>query len=154
MGLQSIADKFRSNIIDRQDQKLFIGSGHPDKGQTHSQIKLKDAVRFSEKDGEFSDTIAKSIIVSIYSEWDELYRHKVAVEAAVGAKNVTCDLMGDLRFVRHWIIHKKSVIDKDCTRIKILPWRLSQGEQLKVSSEMFSNLIDKINVMQVAVNAV
>jgi hypothetical protein len=86
VGLQSIADKLRSNIVECQDQKLFIGSGHPDKGQTHSQIKLKDAVRFSGKDGEFSDTIAKSIIVSICSEWDELYRHKVAVEAGVERK--------------------------------------------------------------------
>jgi hypothetical protein len=47
MGLQSIAEKFRPNIVEGQDQKLFIGSGHPDKGQTHSQIKLKDVVLFS-----------------------------------------------------------------------------------------------------------
>jgi hypothetical protein len=62
--------------------------------------------------------------------------------------------MDDLRFVRIRIVHKKSVIDKDCTKIKVLPWRISEGEQLKVSSEMFSNPIDKINVMSVGVSAV
>ena len=83
MGLQSIAQKFRSRIAESLDPSLFIGSGPPDGGQAHSQIKLKDAVQFSEKNGAFSDMLAKSMIISIYSEWDELYRHKVGAEAGV-----------------------------------------------------------------------
>ncbi|MBD2612334.1 MAG: hypothetical protein RMY62_023595 [Nostoc sp. ZfuVER08] len=137
--------------MDNEDQKLFIGSGHPDEAKPHSQIRMRDALLYSEKDGVFSDTIAKSIIVAIYSEWDEMYRQKIADEVGVEAKNLASDLMGDLRHVRNWIVHNKSVVDKNHKKIKILPWQLHQGEELKVSSEMFSSLIDAINVMQVAV---
>ncbi len=154
MGLQSVADKLRPGIVEGQNQSLFIGSGHPDHGKAHSKVKLEDAVLSSAKDGIFSDTIAKSIIVAIYSEWEELYRHKVAEEAGAEAKNITSDLMGNLRFVRHWIVHNKSVVDKNCAKIKVLSWQLQEGHELKVTSDMFSTLIDNINAMTVAVQTV
>lgn len=149
-----MAENFKPHFLEGQEQKLFIGSGHPDQGQAHSKISLKDAVTHSQKNGMFSDMIAKAIIVTVYSEWDELYRHKIAHEVEADAKNVASDLMGDLRIVRHWIVHKKSVIDKDHTKIKILPWPLSFGEELKISNDMFSSLIDMINVMKIVVHAV
>ena len=152
MGLQNIADQFRDHIVESQDQNLFIGSGHPDENKPQSRISLKEAVIFSEKDGVFSDTLAKSIILAIYTEWDETYRQKIAAEEGVEAKNVMCDLMGDLRFVRHWIVHNKSIVDKNYTKFKILRWHLHQGQELKVSNEMFSGIIDCINTMTVAIN--
>ena len=152
-GLENVAEKFKPYILEDQDPKLFIGSGHPDEGKAHSKISLKDAVIHSQKNGMFSDMIAKAIIVTIYSEWDELYRHKIAHEVNLDSKNVASDLMGDLRIVRHWIVHNKSVIDKDHTKIKILPWPLRFGEELKISNEMFSSLIDMINVMKIVVHA-
>jgi hypothetical protein len=153
-GLQSVADKFRPGLVEGKNQSLFIGSGHPDEGKAHSKVKLKDAVLSSAKDGVFSDTIAKSIIVTIYSEWEEMYRHKIAEEAGAEAKNIISDLMGDLRIVRNWIVHNKSVVDKDRAKIKVLSWQLQEGHELKVTSEMFSSLIDNINAMTVAAHAV
>ena len=148
MGLQNIADKLRSHthIVEGQTPNLFIGSGHPAEGKAHSRILLKDAVIYSETDGVFSDTLAKAIIIAIYTEWDKTYRQKVAAEFGMEAKNIACDLMGDLRFVRHWIIHNKSIIDKNHAKIKILPWSLHQGEELHISNKMFSGIIDNINV--------
>lgn len=152
MGLQNIADKFKLSIIENQDQSLFIGSGHPDENKTLSQINLKEAVMYSQKDGVFSDTLAKSIIVNIYTEWNENYRQRIGAEVGTEAKNVMCDLMGDLRFVRNCIIHNKSTVDKNCTKFKILGWHLRQGEELKVSNAMFSEILDCINAMTVTIN--
>lgn len=154
MGLQSIADNLRPGIVEGLDQNFLIGSGHPDQGKAHSKVKLKDAVISSGKDGLFSDTIAKSIIVAVYSEWDVVYRPAIAREVGSQANDLASDLMGDLRLVRHWIIHNKSVVDKNCSKIKELSWRLRQDQELKVTGEMFSDLIDSINVMAVTVHAV
>jgi len=154
MGLQNVADKLRSRLVEGQDPSLFIGTGHPDQGKTHSRIKLRVAVASSARDGEFSDTIDKSIIVAIFSEWEGLYRRKIAKEVGVEAKRVTSDLMGDLRIVRNWIVHSKSVVGKNCTRIKVLSWQLHQDQELKVTGQMFSSLIDEINAMSVEVRAV
>ena len=150
-GLQHVAENLRPHIVEQQNQSLFIGSGHPNEAKPHSQIKMKDALLYSKKDGIFSDTIAKSIIVAIYSEWDEMYRQKIANEVGVETKSITSDLMGDIRHVRNWIVHNKSLVDKNHAKIKILSWQLHEGQELKVSSEMFSILIDEVNVMQVAV---
>jgi hypothetical protein len=111
MGLHNIANTFRSRIVEGQNPSLFIGSGHPDEDKTHSRILLRDAIQFSEQDGVFADTLAKAIIISIYTEWDETYRQKIAAEIGVKAKDIACDLMGDLRIVRHWVIHNKSFVE-------------------------------------------
>jgi hypothetical protein len=152
MGLQNIADQFRPRIIESQDQSLFIGSGHPSENKTQSRIRLKEAVMYSEKDGVFSDTLAKSMIIAIYTEWDETFRQKIGAEVGVESKHVMCDLMGDLRFIRHWLVHNKSIVDKNYTKFKVLHWHLQQGQKLKVSNEMFSEIIDCVNVMAVKIS--
>jgi hypothetical protein len=152
LGLQNTANQFRYQINENPKQSLFIGSGHPNENKTQSQIRLKDAVMYSEKDGLFSDILAKSIIVTIYTEWDEVYRPKIAAEVETETKNVMCDLMGDLRFIRHCLIHKKSIVDKNCTKFKILTWSLYADQELKVSEEMFAEFIDCINTMVVKIN--
>ena len=153
MGLKAIADKLSPGIEPGKDPSLFIGTGHPDDGKAHSKIKLKDAVSFSEKDGAFSDTLAKTILVTIYAEWDGLYRHTIAAEIGSDAKDIKSDLMGDLRHVRNCVVHNKSIVDKKCTAFKVLTWQLVENKPLKITAQMFSSLIDSINVMTVAVHA-
>src|SRR5688500_9303353 len=97
LGLENIADRFRPHAAADKNANLFLGSGYPDEGNLHARILLKDAVAYSEKDGVFSDTVAKSILVVMYTEWDEIFRPKIAVEFGVETKNIACDLMGDLR---------------------------------------------------------
>ena len=111
-----VADKFRSQLDGDPNQSLFIGTGHPDKGNVHSEVQMAEAVKNSQKDGPFSDAVAKSLLVSIYSEWDELFRHRFAAEVGAKAEDVSCDLMGDLRWVRHWIVHNKYRIDNNCSK--------------------------------------
>ncbi|MDB9510120.1 hypothetical protein PN499_02715 [Kamptonema animale CS-326] len=151
MGLENIADTFRQSIVEDEDPDLFLVSGNPNENKPHSQIKLKKALMYSQRDGRFSDTLSKSMIVAIYTEWDEVFRQRIAAELESEAKNVMCDLMGDLRFVRHWIVHNKSTVDKNHTKIKVLPWHLHQGQELKVSSQMFSDIINCVNFMSVKI---
>ena len=151
MGLEMVADRLRPFLNDTRNQSLFIGSGHPDLGNTHSKISMEAAVRNSQKDGSYSSTLAKSLLVFIYTEWDEVFRRDIAAEMGVKVGQVSCDLMGDLRHVRHWIIHNKSRIDGNVSKIKVIEWGLLEGRELSVSSEKFANLIDLINRMNVVI---
>jgi len=54
----------------------------------------------------------------------------------------------------NWIVHNKSIVDDSYTKVKVLRWHLTQGEKLRISQDMFSSLIDEINLMAVAVGAV
>lgn len=110
---------------------------------------MRDVVNFSSKDGLYINTLAKSLMVSLYSEWDELYRHRLATGIGVEAAAIRADLMGDLRHVRNWIVHNKSVVGKN--QLKVLPWHESAGSILAVSEERFAQFMDKLNEMEVYV---
>jgi hypothetical protein len=70
----------------------------------------------------------------------------------VSHKGVRSDLMGDLRLIRHCIVHNKSVITSEPEKLKDLKWQLAPGE-LRITYDMFSGLIDQINRMQVLTDA-
>ena len=149
-GLEDNALKLASITVDRE--KLLIVGAHPDTGHWHAKIKIQEAIDSSQQDSVFADKIAKSFITAMYSEWDEYYRHRLAEEVGVPAGTLKCDLMGDLRLIRHCIVHNKAIITDEQTRIKQLGWPLIPGS-LSVTRDMLSLLIDQINRMTVTIAA-
>lgn len=151
-GLEDHVGKLASIAADHE-KNLIVGTGHPDEGHWHASMKIRDIVARSQKDGIFADQIAKAFVTVMYSEWDEYYRQRAAHEIAVSAKAIQCDLMGDLRLVRNCIVHKKSVVTDEHTKLKELEWSVSPGS-LRITGEMFSKLVDQINrmVLRVAKN--
>jgi hypothetical protein len=146
-GLQDYAKKLASHSPDF-DKHVIVGTGHPDEKRWHAAIRIGEAIDSSQADGVFPDKIAKSFVTAMYSEWDEVFRHRVASEIGTNAKAIRSDLMGDLRLIRHCIVHNKSTITHEHERLKELKWQLSPGK-LTITKEMFSSLIDQINTMVV-----
>ncbi len=149
-GLEEFAKKLAYGATNL-DAQFFVGTGHPNEGRVHAEIRIQEAIDSSRTNGVFSDKIAKSFITAMYSEWDEVYRHRVALEASVDPKLIKCDLMGDMRLIRHCIVHNKSIIEKKHMKIKELKWQLSIGI-LWVTRDMVLSLIDQINQMVVRVD--
>jgi len=148
-GLNNTAERLRPHLTGADNQTMFVGNTAPEEGKPQAQIKMQDLVAFSSKGGLFTDTLAKSLIVLLYSEWDELYRHRLAEEIGVEASAIKADLMGDLRHIRHWIVHNKSVVGTQTLRV--LPWLLSAGSRLTISEEHFVQFMDRLNKIQVRV---
>lgn len=134
------------------NQKIYIGHTHPNEDNAQSVISAAKAAASAKRDGDFSDIIAKALLIRMYAEWDERYRHQIAEEFTVEAKCVRSNLMGDLRHVRHWIVHGKSVVGASVTKICVLPWKLADGDALRVTSAMFREFADCVNSMQVEVD--
>lgn len=151
-GLNGTAERLRPHLTGAANQTMFVGNTDPGKGKPQARIKMQDLVAFSSKGGVFTDTLAKSLIVLLYSEWDELYRHRVAEEIGVKASAIRADLMGDIRQVRHWIVHNKSIVGPKA--LKILSWRITMGSPLAISEELFAQFMDQLNEMQVYVDDV
>lgn len=149
MGFQNVAELLRPQLTGEANQTMLVGNTPPEQGRPQATIRMQDLVAFSSKDGSFTDTLAKSLIVLLYSEWDELYRHRFAKDIAVEASAVRSDLMGDIRQIRNWIVHNKSVIGNK--PLKVLPWQLSAGSLLTISENCFVQFMDQLNEMQVYV---
>ncbi|SDY01766.1 hypothetical protein [Nitrosomonas sp. Nm58] len=148
-GLDSTAERLRPHLTGTANQMMFVGNTDPGQGKPQARIRMQDLVTFSSKNGLFTDTLAKSLIVLLYSEWDELYRHLIAKEVGVKASVVRSDLMGDIRQVRHWIVHNKSIVGTKV--LQVLPWQVSAGSQLVISGEYFVQFMDRLNEMRVHV---
>jgi len=149
IGLEGHAEQLTKLAPDRT-KTMFIGEGHPQDGKFHGSMNIGELLDSSRRHGAFADMIAQSFIVAMYTSWDELYRPAVAAEIGAGPKAVQSDLMGDLRLIRHCIVHKKSVISDEPEGIKELSWKLSPGK-LVVSAAMFQDLIAQINHLAVRV---
>lgn len=64
---------------------------------------------------------ARSVLVFLFTAWELEIRPRLARAAAVPLNEVTSDIMGDLRIVRHAVLHAKGVLAKEeHRRLKVL----------------------------------
>ena len=132
--------------------RIFIGPRDPSKYPATASMRQLDLHEKMKPDGEFADTLAKSLLVEIYSDWDEYFRPNFATAIGAEKNKVRCDLLGDLRHIRNCIVHDRSVLSAKHTKLATLRWSLAQGE-LHVTQDMFTQFMDQVNQLEVTVEA-
>ena len=98
---------------------------------------------------------AKALVVFMYHLWDENFRNRMAKIISVPKRQVKCALMGDIRKIRHLIIHKNSVVPQNFSaKIEFLSqiWDLEPGE-LIITEKMIHSLMEQINAIRVQINS-
>lgn len=81
--------------------------------------------------------MANFCIVLIYAYW-EYCRGKIKDRTK---EEIQSNLMGDIKDIRHAIIHKKGVLDKNLKMIA-----LQKDHQIKIEKDFFDHIIDLIRV--------
>ena len=107
-----------------------------------------------ETDGAFTQYQYKALLVFIFQTWEDYVRPGVAKLYGVEHNHVKSHLMGDLRLVRHDIVHNQGRISPD----NELPF-LSQiwpvrGEEWLFSVDHIRSLMDQISALQVFVDPI
>lgn len=141
-GIAIKGSQLRNGNVDKHHQ-TWIGSNLPGKPKMHARISTFECIEKCQKDGYFSNAISKSLLCTMYSLWDEEYRHRIADATGIEAKYIECPLMGDLRKIRHCVIHQKSKIPEEGFHFEVLDWPLPQGD-LIITSEMFLDFNDAV----------
>ena len=131
-------------------QNIWLGSNIPDNPVMHARMNIDDFIKNSSKDGYFCNIIARNLLCTIYSLWDEKYRHTLSEILGVEPKYIESPIMGDLRKIRHCIIHQKSRIPPEGFKFEILNWEFPSNE-LEIKSEMFRKFMDDIKKMRISV---
>ena len=121
--------------------RIWIGSDVTTSPKMHAKIDTAECIEKCKKDGYFSNELAKSLLCIMYSLWDEVYRHRIAEVTGFEAQYIECPLMGDLRKIRHCIIHNKSIVPDDGFRFEALDWQVPPGK-LVVTRNMFLEFND------------
>lgn len=149
MGISAQGEKIKKQGA-RKGQRIWIASDTATKPKFHARMDASDFIKKSAKDGYFSNELSKSLLCSIYTAWDETYRHRIAAAAGIDAKTIVAPLMGDLRKIRHCIVHDKSAISEKGMNFEVLTWSLAPGK-LMITQDMFSELNEHIR--KIAINA-
>ena len=112
-----------------------------------AEMNQKEIIEASRPEGEFENLNCQALIVFMFQLWEELYRPQFAKTLRIKPKHAQWNLFGDLRLIRHAIIHNKAELTKtDCQNLKTLNklWDLKPG-QLNITSNMISKLMNQLN---------
>ena len=150
-------ERFKA-VMKSPTNMVSVGTGLPDSEQrpgqsTIAQMRQGDMLDGLKPGGVFEDRHAKAFMVMIYHRWDGYFRCLIAKSLSVSRDRIECDLMGDIRQVRHAIIHDNSEIkQKTIDRLILLPriWDLSVGA-LTLSEGMLHSLMEQVNAIHIRV---
>lgn len=97
---------------------------------------------------------ANAFVVFVYALWEHRCRPKLARLFDVEDNAVNCVLMGDIRYVRHAILHTGWKLPERYRRnLKILPllWGGIPEGELRISAHMVTELMKQINALRVEI---
>lgn len=148
-GMSYIADDIEKMDGYNPEGKFQIG----EKDETFSsrtavaEMGNKEALDGMRKNGPFSQIIAHGIITWVYSLWNEVYREKIAAELSKDTNDIMCDVMGDIRIIRNFIVHDHAVASKKVDELTALDW-VKEGPLVFVDEHM-TKIQQSINTMNV-----
>ena len=82
-------------------------------------------------------------IVLIYQYWEDHYRQEIAKCLSFEKNELTSELFGELRIIRHSIIHNNAIALKEVNNCKIITW-LYEGNPIWFTPEDMKFIINKI----------
>lgn len=89
--------------------------------------------------------LSYSVIVFIYTYWEDEIRPRLAKAVGKDDKSVTSDIMGDLRCIRNSILHTKGVFTPEWHgKLMVLKDCFAEDEQIEISYELMHQIFVKI----------
>ena len=143
--------------IAEQDKPFTINTYRPD-GRVDSvlaHVPVDSVIEAFGKSGDFERLYAKAFVVFTYQTWEEVARPKIATALKVEEPDhIASDLMGDLRHLRNWLLHRTQKAGSDFfSKAKTLPKILNMhpGDP-SLTANGVATLMQHLNHMQVDVN--
>lgn len=89
--------------------------------------------------------LSYSILVFIFTYWEDEIRPRLAEAAGVETKDVKSEIMGDLRCIRNSILHTKGVFTSEWHgKLVVLKDSFTVGQQIQISYELMHQIFVKI----------
>ena len=89
--------------------------------------------------------LSYSVIVFIYTYWEDEMRPRLAKAAGTEVASIRSDIMGDLRCIRNSILHTKGVFTPEWHgKLMVLKYCFAVDEQIEISYELMHQIFVKI----------
>lgn len=159
MGLRHVSEEFARfearirGMGDKQpfgwspDPEFIFGVGDPDLGteRISGGLRVSELRKLMRPGGEVESWAGRAWLVFLYARWDEGFRPRLARAAGLASKDdVSVSVFGDLRLMRHDIVHNGSVAtDKYSGRCEALKW-FPSGEHMAITAEHIHEFVDRV----------
>lgn len=112
----------------------------------HSRIvTAENFIQENSLDGINQRQLSYSVIVFIFTYWEDEIRPRLAKETGVAAKDVKCEILGDLRCIRNSILHTKGVFTPEWHgKLVVLKDCFAVEQQIEISYELMHQIFVKI----------
>ena len=126
--------------VARPNYPISFGIGDPN--QPNAMYSYERTLRYcleaSAKEGSIMVLHRRSLVVLLYSAWEDNHRGRVAGEIGLKSKNdLKSDVFGDVRAYRRAIIHASG---KLVTKPKVLPF-FKKGEEVDFTCEHIDHIV-------------
>jgi hypothetical protein len=149
-GLNLICAQMTTNLAAAPDPEadLLFGEGPPDDPDTIARRlwKIGEIPQQLAKDGPVAQRLGQQWAVMIYAQWEHSFRPRLAAVAGIEPNDVKDDLMGDIRHLRHDILHHSGIAtQKHAARCKVLRW-FEAGDPISISSKRVTEFMDLVGL--------
>jgi hypothetical protein len=84
-------------------------------------IRAADYLAVNAPDGGNEVQHACAVLIFVFTAWDDEFRPRLASAAGIAKNRITSDVMGDLRHLRHAILHMRGILRREkWTPMKLL----------------------------------
>jgi hypothetical protein len=91
----------------------------------------------NEKTGPNEQQHARAILIFLFTYWEDEIRPRLAAAVGVAPKSIISDIHGDLRIIRHAILHAKGKLrHEEHRRLKVLGSLVQEEIPLSLSSDV------------------
>jgi hypothetical protein len=97
----------------------------------------------NEKQGPNQAFLGRSILVTIYSYWEDHYRQQLATALGCAKNEITGDIWGDIRRLRQAVTHHRGIATPDVEGCKILKW-FKAGDEIILDNNHMKAMIIQI----------
>lgn len=141
---------------EHRDSLYAIGGQLPDQTQlpgksTPARMTQGQLLEALVPNGDFDSVLCRSLLVFLYSRWEESYRKSLAETSGVAKSCIWCDLMGEVRKVRNFLVHRNNRVPKHMEySFEVLPWKELRGHW-ELTPEMFTSFMEQANSLEVRI---
>ena len=94
----------------------------------------------NERNGKNQQFLGAMCLVILYSYWETIFRNKLSEALGLKSKDLLFPIWGDIKTLRHCILHKSRLDKGDIKKIEVLTW-FCEGDEVIIDQGKFRNLM-------------
>ncbi len=131
-----------------------MGRGDPNAADARilAEWHRKETLEKLTRGGDAFNRLGRDWVVAIYQAWEDDVRARIAKVAGVDKSNVLNTVFGDLRHVRHDIVHRQGIASSEhSAKTEVLNW-FAKGEPIVIDGDHLLDFKDKLAASSIAIN--